>query len=219
MPVRGNERGAEPVRQSQPAADSALLRLPSRREGTRLALTHQKRRSSCSSCSSSAFLPMNSSLLVDTHLCLPRSCSATSAGALTGTRRGPTLMSRIKELRTPSTISLAWSMVGESMCACAMLLRNSNHLSICCKASGVPCSLFLAGRDDRLQDNACYQDGRRREVERDKRLRFIQKTQVYAPVGEVDRGLQVLGYLLRQNVCGHGEPTSITQRPKCVRNW
>ena len=65
--------------------------------------------------------------------------------------------------------------------------------------------MFPETGKDRLQDNASDQYGRGREIEREEQLRFVQEPQVYAPVGELDRGLQMLGNVLRQNGCSHSE--------------
>jgi hypothetical protein len=77
--------------------------------------------------------------------------------------------------------------------------------------------MFPETGKDRLQDNASDQYGRGREIEREEQLRFVQEPQVYAPVGELDRGLQMLGNVLRQNGCSHKECLSpvwiIPERP------
>jgi hypothetical protein len=77
--------------------------------------------------------------------------------------------------------------------------------------------LFPKAGKNRFQDNARDQHGRGREIEREEQLRFIQEPQVYAPVGELDRGLQMFGNVLRQNGCSHSERLSpvwiIPERP------
>src|SRR5712691_11196863 len=79
---------------------------------TQSAQKHQLPRSSCSSRNSSAFLRMNSALLVGTNLYFPRTCRGAPAGLVFEARSGPTLLCRIKDLRTSPTISRAWSKDG-----------------------------------------------------------------------------------------------------------
>jgi hypothetical protein len=64
-----------------------------------------------------AFLRINSALLVGTNLYFPRTCRGAPAGLVLGARRGPTLLSGIKDLRTSPTISLAWSKDTVGTCA------------------------------------------------------------------------------------------------------
>jgi len=67
-----------------------------------------------------------------------------------------------------------------------------------------------------LQHDASDGDCGGRQIKREERLRFIQKTQMDTPVGEMDRSLQVLGYILRQKRCGHRERLFIVWT---ILNW
>jgi hypothetical protein len=59
--------------------------------------------------------------------------------------------------------------------------------------------------ENRLEDNSSDQYRGGRKVKCEERFRLIQETQEDMPVGELNRGLQVLGYVLRQNRGSHSE--------------